>query len=407
MKLKNMKGFSLREFAGLPRSLYILLVGHFINRLGSFVVMFLAVNLTNTNQFTVEFIGVIVSILGVGSFLAGPLGGLLSDLYGRKKILVWSLLFNSILLLILALVKSKISILTVVFLLGFLGNMYRPAASSLISDIVPNNDFLRAYRLYHWSFNLAGTVGAALAGYILSKGFFLLSAINAFSSFIYALVIWIFIKEIKTQKVARKISLLSKPFFDPIFFKLFMITTIGNIVFTQLYVSWAIDLTKRGISTTEYGYLLSVNGLLIIFLQPLLGPYIRNFRPKYVLALSAILIGIGFGMNAFTGTFLYYLVSVAFWSLGEIISAGIVLSIAAKIAPIELKGVYQGTCQMTFTIPQFISPIFGSFILGNFGSTTLWISCFIINVFVAIAYLIFEEYDKTNELSRATMIKRI
>ncbi|RKG92041.1 MFS transporter, partial [Corallococcus sp. CA053C] len=64
---------------GLPRTYWVLWVGTFVNRLGSFVAPFLALYLTRERGFSVEQAGLVVSLNGAGAVLAAPLGGMLAD----------------------------------------------------------------------------------------------------------------------------------------------------------------------------------------------------------------------------------------------------------------------------------------------------------------------------------------
>src|SRR3954467_4773934 len=61
-------------FRGLPRAFWILCGGALINRLGSFVVPFLAIYLTTVRQVGVEAAGFTVALHGMGSFAVPPAG---------------------------------------------------------------------------------------------------------------------------------------------------------------------------------------------------------------------------------------------------------------------------------------------------------------------------------------------
>src|SRR5258706_6819435 len=69
---------------GLPRAFWYVWLGALVNRLGSFVVPFLAIYLTEQRHLSVERAGLTVSLYGLGSFAAGPVGGLLADRLGRR-----------------------------------------------------------------------------------------------------------------------------------------------------------------------------------------------------------------------------------------------------------------------------------------------------------------------------------
>src|ERR1700737_861515 len=76
---------------GLPQVYWHLWTGMLVNKLGAFVVPFLALYLTQERGFSVERAGMVVSLYGLGSLCAGPLGGFLADRIGRRFTLVFGL----------------------------------------------------------------------------------------------------------------------------------------------------------------------------------------------------------------------------------------------------------------------------------------------------------------------------
>ncbi len=52
--------------------------------------------------------------------------------------------------------------------------------------------------------------------------------------------------------------------------------------------------------------------------------------------------GLGFGLTALAGSVLAYAATVAVWTLGEIIMAGLGATIVADLAPPSVRGRYSG-----------------------------------------------------------------
>ncbi len=85
----------------LPRAFWVLFVGTLINRVGGFVVPFLALYLTNQRSIPISRAGLIVSLFGAGSFIAQLSGGELADRLGRKPVLLISFIITPIFVIIL------------------------------------------------------------------------------------------------------------------------------------------------------------------------------------------------------------------------------------------------------------------------------------------------------------------
>ena len=154
-----MQGSQRMSFAGLPSVFWVLWVGTLINRLGLFVVIFLTLYLTKERGMTVEQATLAVSLLGLGSFSASLIGGVMTDRIGRKPTFVISMMVTPVLLLILGSLQSHILLITLPFVVGLFMDLYRPAMSAVIADVVPEQDRVRAFSYMYWAINL----GAAIA----------------------------------------------------------------------------------------------------------------------------------------------------------------------------------------------------------------------------------------------------
>ena len=67
-----------RTLRDLPRAAWVLYLGTFVNRFGSFVLPFLVLYLIGRG-YTVVQAGAVVGLYGVGSLLASAVGGYLAD----------------------------------------------------------------------------------------------------------------------------------------------------------------------------------------------------------------------------------------------------------------------------------------------------------------------------------------
>src|SRR2546430_12933432 len=72
----------MRRLAGLPPVYWWLWLGYLLSSLGTFVFPFLALYLSSRGIDARET-GLVVSLLGVGAVLAGPIGGQIPDPVGR------------------------------------------------------------------------------------------------------------------------------------------------------------------------------------------------------------------------------------------------------------------------------------------------------------------------------------
>ena len=104
MQPRTLAGHLVPDFRGLPRPFWVLFAGTLVNRVGGFVLVFLAIYLTEVRGLTPTQAGAIISAYGLGAIGGGPLGGALSDRIGRRPTLVGSLIAGGASMLVLGLV---------------------------------------------------------------------------------------------------------------------------------------------------------------------------------------------------------------------------------------------------------------------------------------------------------------
>ena len=157
----------------MPREAWILFIGAFVNRLGTFVLPFITLYLTDRG-YTVPQAGLGLAGYGLGAIGAQGVGGLLADRLGRRNTIAVSMFGGSLLTLSLVWVSGLWAIIGVVILLGFVAELYRPASSALIVDLIPSERRVAAFSTYRLMLNLGFAVGLALGGVLASRSYDLL-----------------------------------------------------------------------------------------------------------------------------------------------------------------------------------------------------------------------------------------
>src|SRR5215218_5510278 len=150
----------------LPRPVWILCAGTFVNRFGSFVAVFLVLYLRDRGYSIAES-GLVVSFYGIGNVVAAAVGGWVADRFGRRNALALSMFGSAATLLLLSQAASLPLIIVLTTLAGLTGEMYRPAAAALITDLTPAGERIPAFALNRLAINAgfaAGPAGRRLAG---------------------------------------------------------------------------------------------------------------------------------------------------------------------------------------------------------------------------------------------------
>lgn len=144
----------------------------------------------------------------------------------------------------------------------------------------------------------------------------------------------------------------------------------------------------HGLTAAQYGLAIAVNGALIVLLG-LPASHASSRWPRFgAIAISAVLVGVGFGMNAMATTLPLYALAVAVWTLGEIAFSTVAPSLIADLAPVEYRGLYQGVFGAAFGLSFFTGPIVGGLVYERLGPDVLWIGCLVAGALLAAGYLV-------------------
>ena len=97
-----------QNLRGLPREVWVLFIGAFVNRLGTFVLPFITLYLTSRG-YSVPQAGLGLAGYGLGAIGAQAVGGLLADRIGRRNTIVLSMLGGATLTLSLVWVDGTVA----------------------------------------------------------------------------------------------------------------------------------------------------------------------------------------------------------------------------------------------------------------------------------------------------------
>jgi MFS family permease len=375
---------------GLPRTFWYLWTGALINRLGAFVFTYLAIYLTRARHFSVASAGLIVSLWGIGGIASGPVGGILADRLGRRHTMLLGFLLGALAMVQLGLARAPLHIAVSTMLLGFCNDLFRPAQAAIIADVVPPSERTRAYGYLYWAVNLGFAGAAVLAGLVATVSFTWLFVIDAATTALFGIIVYLRVPETHPErhvKERRHVPILA-PFGDGVLMAFIAAQFLMVIVFAQSGSSLPIDITAHHIKPATYGWLIAINGILICIFQPTAIAMVSRRPRARMLALGALFTGIGFGLCAVARTPLAYAGTIVVWTMGELLFSPVTPAVLADLAPVHLRGSYQGAYQMVWGAATFVAPALGSLVLGKLSSVALWTGSAAVACVAALLHLL-------------------
>jgi MFS family permease len=388
------RGWFRQATGGLPRTFWLLWTGTLINRLGSFVVILMAIYLTGDRHFTQSQAGLVIGLYGVGGAIGTMSGGVLADRWGRRPTLLIGQFGAATLMMTLGLVHAYGQILGAAFLLGLFAEAARPAFSAMMIDVVPDRDRLRAYSLNYWAINLGFAVAAVGAGLAAQFDYVLVFAVDAGTTLLTAMITAFFLAETRPRGAGAgpraktdKGPGMRTVFADRVFLIFVVLNLFMVIVIFQHQSTLPIAMTADGLSPSTYGAVIAVNGVLIVFGQLFVPRLIDGRNRSRVLALATVIGGVGFGLVAFAHTAWLYVLTVVIWTLGEMLQSPSNAALIAELSPVALRGRYQGVNSLSWSAGAALAPIAGGLVQQHLGNATLWLGCAAIGGLVALGQL--------------------
>jgi MFS family permease len=355
--------FLARRTDGLPAPFWWLWLGTLVNRAGTFVEPFFVLYLTGPRAESIRTAGVVVMIWGVGALLSQPLGGFLTDRFGRRATLAASLAATAASLIALGAARSLALVAGLGFVLGVVGDMYRPAATAAIADVVADEHRERAYALQFWAVNLGFSVASVGAGVLLHFGFGTLFVIDALTTLAFGLLALRFVPETRPggdadpARLADPLRVLRT---DRLLLGATLIMLVYAVLYGQATVVLPLAVTHSGLSASVFGYVVAINGVLIVVLQPLAIGWLAQVGRRLTVPCGLVLVGVGLAATTFCRTPWQFAGSVVVWTLGEIAVAGSFQATIAALAPEHMRGRYAGALGLAWGASDLLAPLAGT-----------------------------------------------
>lgn len=343
-------------------------------------------------------LGIVLCLYPLGQFISSPILGAFSDRYGRKPILILSLLLTSLMYIIIAMAmkwESLPLLLLGLFFAGlFEGNV--AIAQSIVTDVAQEKERIRFFGYIYFSISLAYVIGP------LGGGKLSLWVNSAFPFWIVCIILllntlWVFFQFQETHPQEKRVHIQYfeaftnlKGVFNIKYRKNFLINFLlyfSIFGFFRCYPMYIVDEFKVGVSKlSEFIAWVGVSILIVNFW--ITGFLSKKYTPFQVVLISAFLIA--FFLEILMASKEMRVLWVTLFLTGIAVALclpSMAAFLSESVAPSE-RGKVMGNNQSL----QFFSEAFSGIMAGLFAAVFVKFSLILFGIIAFIAALILLSY---------------
>jgi DHA1 family tetracycline resistance protein-like MFS transporter len=361
----------------LTRPLVIIFLTIFIDLVGFGIVIPLLPFYAEELHATPFDIGILVSSYSLMQFIFSPVWGNLSDRYGRRPILFWTIVGSSAGYWILGFANILWMLYAGRILAGIMGGNLS-TAQAYIADVTSRENRAKGMGLFGMAFGLGFILGPALAGVLSRFGHHVPFFFAAVMSLCNAILLYFILPESRTlrevtERVKRRSRLadLSEALRD----KRFSLITIEYFLviaaFAMMTTAFAYYMmVKFGYNAEKTGYLLAYVGFLSALIQGgIFGKLANRFGEAALVAFGSFVLVLSLFAVPFVGIdsggLITLLIGIAGFSLGNSLASPALTSLASKSASEEEQGKSFGIMQAAASLGRVIGPLLCGVLLNN------------------------------------------
>ncbi|MFA6091004.1 MAG: MFS transporter [Candidatus Gracilibacteria bacterium] len=311
-----------------------------------------------------HWVGITFATFSIGMFLGGIVFGRLSDVYGRKRILMVTSFLNMLGYILFAFAGNIWFFMFARFLSG-LGGAGMAIGQAYISDISTSKDRTKNLGLTGAMFGIGFTIGPVLGGLFGNGSHFLLGIASALVIFVNLLIIVFSLSEVTNKHLEvdeESTSPLDFYHHQKQIYTLFSLTLLLSLGFSAMQTTFPLLLADRfSFHEKEIGYLFGFIGIIAIIYQGFLIKYIRNIldeKGMILFGFSALILS--FALFAFN-PYVWGISIIALFPLGQGSINPAVGSLHAHYAGKEV-GKALGTNASMMSLGNIIGPFLAGYL---------------------------------------------
>lgn len=370
---------TLRQALRYPRPFWTLLAGHFINRASAALVWpFLTLIMRERLDAPLTTITALISVQALAGALSTSIIGAVMDRYGRKRAMIAGLILSSGVLYMMSVADALWQWSLLAALHGAFNPVFYVGSSAMVADLVPPEERTNAYALMRMVANLGIAVGPALGGFLLvtsqSLPFIVTGTVNlALAGFTIVYVGETLVRRRAADANEAPARGYKVMLADQRYLRFWSAFTLLEVAASLIFVLLPVYSKENfGLLESQFGWLLTINALMVVTMQMALTRWSSRFQPLLVIGVGALFYTAGMIGIALSSEFVGFALSMVVITIGELLVAPTGTAMVANLAPPDMRARYMGIFSLTYTVGSGVGPVMGGFLNDNLAPAAIW-----------------------------------
>ena len=329
-----------------------------------------------------DTVGILMATYSLTQFIAAPFLGRLSDRYGRRPILLFSLAGSSIAYVVMGFADSLWLLFLARAFGGFMaGNI--GAAFAYVADITTTENRAKGMGLIGAAFGLGFIIGPAIGGILAGPDAAtanyqlpaFAAAILSAISFIMALIM---LKESLSDEVRqrnaalpkkRQWTLFAEGLTRPVLGSLILVTFLSTFVFAGMEATFAMWSERQyGWGPLQNGYLFAFVGIISAIIQGgIIGRLAKRFGERNLIIQGGLALAAGIALIPFSAELPVLIAAMVILAYGFSIINPSLNSLVSQNVGEDERGGMLGITRSASTMARVLGPTWAGYLFAIFG----------------------------------------
>jgi DHA1 family tetracycline resistance protein-like MFS transporter len=377
----------------VSRPLLVIFLTAFVNLVGFGIIIPLLPFYAQRYGASPLAVGMLFASFSLSQLLAMPALGMLSDRWGRRPVLIFSLLGTVVSFVMLALAQSLTMLFVARIVDGLSGGSITTARAH-IADVTEPGDRARAYGFLGAAFGLGFVIGPGLGGLLAGLSYVAPIWAAALITLMATALAWFWLPETIHRADAAANSpwrslprVLRRPRLRPLLLADFLYWGSFAVCHTTFPLFAA---ARFGFDVPQTGYVLSAFGGLGVLVQlGLVAPIVRWLGVSRTFVVGLLIAAMGWGLVSLSYSTPSFLLALVPAGVGVGLCSAALVTLISHSGSREEQGTVQGAAGALESLGRTLGPVWGNGTLQRFGEGSAYASAaaaFMVTALVMITY---------------------